>query len=337
MNRRILIGAALLVWGNVKSQQDVHYSQFYANPLAVNPACAGMFEGSFRMVLDYRNQWNSVTTPWTTMSASADMKFGEDELSGNFFNGGVIFHTDKAGDSQFKTGLYNLSFGYTIHVSRGAYFSTALQGGLIQNSIDYTNLNWETQYNGYAFDPTKPSMETQSGVISRSRGDLSLGIYYFNAVNDKVSIFAGASGMHLLAHNVAFSTIKDRIYRRVNVHGGTQIIVDRFGILPNFMYMLQGPNQVINVGSDFKVWLKEQSLYTGFIDEVSAGLGLYYRVGDAVMASAKFNYAGFNLSASYDFNLSDFQVATNKVGGFEVLLGYRANFGIGKGKETKFL
>jgi type IX secretion system PorP/SprF family membrane protein len=319
------------------TQQDVHYSQFYSLPSAVNPATAGIFDGSFRATLDYRQQWTSITTPWKTMAAAADFKFAEDDLTGNFFNGAVLVYNDNAGDSKFKTGLYNLTFGYTVHISHGAYFTAALQGGLIQNSINYSDLYFESQYNGYKFDESRPTLENQDGTVSFTKGDLSLGVNYFNALDDSKTIFFGAAGNHLLAHKVSFTGINDHIFRKVTIHGGAQFIIGKAGIIPNFMASFQGPNMVVNLGSDLKIFVKEQSSYTGFINEMSYGGGVYYRFGDAVLLAGKFNISGFSLSAGYDINVSGLKSASNGKGAFEMLVGWRANFGIGKGKTTKFL
>ena len=336
--KKIFLGVGIVLTNVVGyTQGDTHFSQFYSLPMGMNPATAGIFEGTVRATFDYRQQWASVTTPWKTGAFASDFKFGEDDQTGNFFNGGVMVYNDKAGDSQFKTGLYNLSFGYTVHLSHDAFFTTAIQGGMIQNSIDYTDLNWESQYNGYEFDNAKPTMENQKGQFSYNRGDLSLGIYYFNAIDDKNTIFMGLSGNHMLAHNVSMMGVKDHIFRKYTAHGGAQFIIERFAFIPNFMVTYQGPNFIANIGSDYKIWLSDQSHYTGFIDEISFGFGTYYRWNDAIMFSGKFNYAGFTLSGSYDYNISKFNKATLSKGGFEMLLTYRKAFGIGKGSSTRFL
>lgn len=336
--KRFLLGTGIVLTSvSGMAQADTHYSQFYSLPLGINPATAGIFEGSLRATLDYRSQWASVTTPWKTMAFASDFKFAEDDQSGNFFNGGVFVSNDKAGDSKFKTGVYNLAFGYTVHISHDAYFTTAIQGGMIQNSIDYSDLNWESQYNGYEFDNARPTNEAQKGAFSYNRGDLSLGVYYFNAIDDKNTIFLGASGNHLLAHNVSMTGVKDHIFRKYSAHGGAQFTIERFALIPNFLVSMQGPNFITNIGLDSKIWLSDQSHFTGFVDEISFGIGTYYRWGDAIMLAGRFNYAGFTLSGSYDFNISQFNQATLYKGGFEMLLTYRKAFGIGKGSSTKFL
>ena len=53
------------------SAQDYTYSQFYANPLYLNPAMAGS-EYCPRLILNYRNQWPSLPEAFVSYSASFD-------------------------------------------------------------------------------------------------------------------------------------------------------------------------------------------------------------------------------------------------------------------------
>ena len=54
--------------------QDLHFSQFLNSPLNLNPAQTGFFHGSQRFILNHRNQWASVTKPYSTISGSFDMQ-----------------------------------------------------------------------------------------------------------------------------------------------------------------------------------------------------------------------------------------------------------------------
>ena len=54
--------------------QDINFSQFYELPLLRNPGLAGNFSGDFRITASYRNQWESVTVPYRTMTLGAEYK-----------------------------------------------------------------------------------------------------------------------------------------------------------------------------------------------------------------------------------------------------------------------
>ena len=51
--------------------QDPEFTQFYANPLYLNPAFAGTARCP-RLVMNYRNQWPSLSGTFVTTSASYD-------------------------------------------------------------------------------------------------------------------------------------------------------------------------------------------------------------------------------------------------------------------------
>ena len=66
--------------------QDIHFSQYYASPLNLNPAFAGTATCA-RMILNFRNQWPSLAGDYVTYSASFDKH--TDQFSGGF---GLVFN-----------------------------------------------------------------------------------------------------------------------------------------------------------------------------------------------------------------------------------------------------
>ena len=71
VKRKLFIYMALIivVKGDLFAQ-DPHFSQFYANPMYINPAFAGSTNHG-RIVTNARNQWSSIAGTFTTMSASS--------------------------------------------------------------------------------------------------------------------------------------------------------------------------------------------------------------------------------------------------------------------------
>jgi hypothetical protein len=69
---RILIIFLFAFISAVADAQDPSFSQFYANPVNLNPAFTGTTELP-RLVLQYRNQWPTRGATFTTYSVSFDM------------------------------------------------------------------------------------------------------------------------------------------------------------------------------------------------------------------------------------------------------------------------
>ncbi|HRJ35295.1 MAG TPA: type IX secretion system membrane protein PorP/SprF, partial [Flavobacteriales bacterium] len=67
----ILFFLLVLPFTNGKAQ-DIHFSQFDLSPINLNPGNTGLFDGTYRFAGNFRNQWRSVTVPYSTFSLSAD-------------------------------------------------------------------------------------------------------------------------------------------------------------------------------------------------------------------------------------------------------------------------
>ena len=127
-------------------------------------------------------------------------------------------------------GNYNV-FGF---VASGAYdqaidrfgnhhFSFGLQLGLIQKSINFDKLTWDSQYiqtGTGGFDQTIGSGEN-FGKGSYILPDVNEGaIYYFAKVTSRVNTFIGFTAFHLTQHKKTFLGTNDKLTIRYTLHGG---------------------------------------------------------------------------------------------------------------------
>src|SRR5215217_6936193 len=76
--------------------QDIHFSQFFEAPLLRNPSLAGIFSGDIRVQAVYRDQWNSVTTAYKTVSMNGEYKMPIGK-GNDFITAGLQFLQDRAG------------------------------------------------------------------------------------------------------------------------------------------------------------------------------------------------------------------------------------------------
>src|SRR5258708_40158425 len=92
--------------------QDPQFTQFYANPLYLNPAFAGSVHCP-RICLNYRNQWPALTGTFVTTSASYDQ-----HLSAISSGIGILVMSDNAGEGTLSTTDVSGIYSYQLTVTR---------------------------------------------------------------------------------------------------------------------------------------------------------------------------------------------------------------------------
>jgi hypothetical protein len=60
MKGNIILILLFLGCFNIKAQ-DIHFSQFHKNPLVINPANTGFYNGTHRAGISYKTQWSSIS------------------------------------------------------------------------------------------------------------------------------------------------------------------------------------------------------------------------------------------------------------------------------------
>lgn len=324
--------------------QDIHFSQFYLTPLIVNPALTGTFHGERRVILNYKDQWRSIESiPYQTMAFSYDWTMLKKKWEHSYLGGGISLFRDKAGDLSMGQTQLNLSISSIISLNEFQHLSAGLQGGFAQRSIDYTNANWESQFDGSGFNNTLPSNEsfTSDPFIYP---DFSFGAAWHygtdesNIVaNDMFRANAGIAYLHLNQPRLKFYDSKEQLHSRLVVHGSTFFgLKNSVGaLLPSAILYIQGPQVESEYGVMFRYMLKEESRYTGIFKESALSLGGYFRTGDAVIPAALLEIGSFAFGITYDINVSKLKVATAARGGIEISLRYLSPNPFRAGKGTK--
>ena len=318
--RGIQILLIMLGWflSNSLMAQDIHFSQYMNSPLNLNPALSGFHDSKFRFILNHRNQWSSVTVPYKTYSAAADMQIWKRKRQSDMFGLGVLFNNDQAGDSRYGTTQGALSLSYVKALNRTNRNLLAFGAQLFysQRSIDYSQLYFPSQWNGNSYDPNLQTGENFT-VNSFSYLDVSAGIHWFSIINNKLRFNTGLSVWHinqpaqsLMNDNSIKLDIKYLLYTEV------QINLDRTNILfPSIYYAHQGPYNEITLGMRYKhIVHHNKQNYTAM------NIGLFARNSDAIILQVGLDYKKFSVVGSYDLNYSSLHVASNYLGGFEIAI-----------------
>jgi type IX secretion system PorP/SprF family membrane protein len=182
----VLISTVILLIGFQKRvfAIDPLFSQFYANPLYLNPAFAGS-EKCTRMILNYRNQPYPSFGTYSTYSMSVDHYF--DKLSGGLgFN---VLQDDQGGLlSQTQAGV---TYSFHGRLSREWYMNFGIQASYINYRLNWNELVFPDQFSP-GLSSIIPSGEIQPEKISSHLADFSAGILFY-----KENLFAGVSTTHM--------------------------------------------------------------------------------------------------------------------------------------------
>ncbi|MCR9102690.1 MAG: PorP/SprF family type IX secretion system membrane protein [bacterium] len=332
--KSILVTCMLALGALSVSAQDIHFSQFYLSPLNLNPAMTGVMNCNIRMVANYRNQWASVlrSNAYNTYSFSYDQRIPVGRY--DYFGIGGTFWGDEAGEANFSTLTGKLSASYSKRMGgyrkQANYLVVGAEAGVAQRSIDFLQLRWGLQHDGFGgFDATASSGEEL--VFDRDNfifADLAAGLLWFSVFDENNSLYFGGAFHHLNRSNQSFnSDDEDLLYSRFTFHAGGEFMMGRrFGLVPGVIVMSQGPSFQVNAGTSFKFLLgngrSNQSfqfgLWTRVSNKIESGV-----LNDAAILSTRFDYDNFSLGFSYDINVSPLREASNANGGFEFALAYK--------------
>ena len=310
--------------------QDIHFSQMSFAPLSLNPALAGA-NHSNQANLIYRDQWRNADAQFTTIYASYDQRFFENNKNG-FVAGGLSLFSDKAGDSKFNTNYTGLSLGYHVRLANHQLLGLCVQPSLGQRSFDYSSLRWGKQYDGNGYNPAISNGEPISSSNQISFFDINAGLVYtykssehYMTSNDHLLINAGYSISHINQPiNTFYGLGDEKLYMKhilfANAHIGLNN--SKISILPGIYGMFQGSHSEFLFGSYFKYSLRDKSVYTGINRGSAISLGGFYRMGDALAVKSTIDWGQFTFGFTYDFNLSSLTPATQGRGGFEITIRF---------------
>lgn len=328
MKKNLLVLMVMICTAFGSHAQDIHFTQFYASPLTLNPALTGVNDCNYRVALNYRSQWHSVT-PTTTFKTPA-LSFDINNLAARYIktgtlSAGLLMLNDKAGDGNLSNFTIEGSAGYLYSFDSEKKYSVSvgLQTGYVQKKLDATLLFFEEQFDGENFQQGWANGE-QVNKWSFGYLDMNTGLVFLAHLSPKYDFYAGAAAFHLIQPKETFypSTTINKLNTRGVIHAGGKIqFNDTWSLMPSVLYMGQTKASEINFGTNLGYHVSNANM------EANVYFGGYYRLGDAVNLLVGGEYKKVRLGLSYDVNISTLNTATNSKGGFEISLGYTGCIG----------
>jgi type IX secretion system PorP/SprF family membrane protein len=313
-NKFILVFLLLgIMLSEVKSvfAQDPEFTQFYANPLYLNPAFAGTHRCP-RVALNYRNQWPGLTGSFVTTSASYDQHV--DALYGGL---GLLVVNDVAANT-LTTSRISGMYSYEGKVSRAFSIRAGVEATYFQKTLDWSKLTFGDMIDarrGFVYD----TYDIQRGG-QRSGMDFSAGVLGYS---DK--FFFGLAVHHLTEPNESLISGNSPLPRKFTGHAGANIVPQGSGgkyvksdvvISPNILFRAQENFSQLNLGL--------------YISKGALVGGAWYRNRDAFILLLGIKSDMVSLGYSYDVTVSKLSMAT--AGSHEI--SFTINFNCKPKKRT---
>lgn len=293
---RIVIFSILLIGTGFSQAQDPQFSQFYANPLFLNPALTGSIECG-RAVLNYRNQWPSLSNAYVSYNASYDQY-----IPGIRSGIGIFAMSDRQGDGALVRNSISAFYSYKLKVSESILISFGVQGSYYQAKLDQSKLVYGDQ-----IDPTTGEIykDTDEPPVTND----NIGVVDFSAgaaMTFKDQWFLGLAVHHLTQPNMSFyDDPNNKLPMKYTVHGGITINAsqgmlgndddDDYVIKPQILYMQQEQFRQLNFG----LYVSKRPLV----------LGAWFRHNfsnpDAIVALIGLKFNNIRIGYSYDITVSN--------------------------------
>jgi len=324
------------------SAQDLHYTLFNMSPLSLNPANTGAFFGSVRVGGIYRGQWWAVNsergynTPGGYIDAPIIRGFRDQDWVGV----GATLINDRSGSLNFTTNMNMLSASYHLSLGKegNSVLTLGLQGGRVGRSFNSANARLADAYDGntgqFSEDTMDPLIRGGAGGgqmgeendVETDYLDFRAGLLFKSELNESDNLEVGVALGRPNRPDYQFGSdsvrLGDDLRRRamlITAHARYEwALSDKWSAAPTAMFQTTSGANEINLqawaGYDLKDFKPDKETLLRF--------GLGYRVGDAAKVLAGLDYGSLRVAASFDLNVSQYRVATDYQGAFEIAAYY---------------
>lgn len=306
LKKTVILFFLLIGIQSVLMAQDVYFSQFFLNPVYMNPAYTGTMKVP-RAGVQYRNQWPAMNNAYTTYFASFDTYLPK--ITSGL---GILLYNDVQGDGIYTETSFKVAYSKEIKLSREWMMYGSISAGAQLNALNFSRLIF---FDG--LDPIygnhQPSAETEPDNNNRIFPDFGAGILIFND-----QYFFGLSSDHLHEPDQSiYSDYSQILPRKYTFHMEVNLPWFRPGHLRK--YCTFNPNIIIqSQGEERNVTLGMYANRKGF------SLGLWGRQttlkSTDVIVMAGFIGKQLKTAITYDTNIQG--VGLQSHGSFEISISF---------------
>jgi type IX secretion system PorP/SprF family membrane protein len=311
--------------------QDIHFTQFFTNPLILSPASTGYFQGNYRLGVNYKYQWPWATGQQTfnyhTQAAYADFSILENKLKHGWMGIGANFLNDDAGDGRLRYMRFGGSIAWHQAFDRENRYvlSAGYVFNYISKSVDFDKFYFNNQWvDDQGFDRGVPNFENP--VSTRfSQIDMGAGLNFNAKITDKLLLSATLSMLHLNRPRDDFYSTNNRLaFRYITTLTAEYEINNTLSFNANAYFTYQSKAYEVVAGG--MVGYKPHDRYKHHISTSTLYLGAYYRYNDAVSPIIGYQFKQTRLLINYDVITSKLAIPGKLNGGLEISLVHVGSF-----------
>lgn len=298
--------------------QDIHFSQFNGSLLNLTPGFTGLFNGDFRVGAIYRSQWQAVPVPYSTFSMNGEARIKPKQLVKDMVGVGLVFNSDKAGDSRYgTTQLYaNGSYIFLGKPDSTLLFTIGMNLGWCQVGFDYDKMTFDNQFDGVNYNKTTASGENFDWT-KYNYADLNLGTGIQYILDNKHKFTVGLGFHHLTSPVITYqgNKLSKLDFKLTNYLSYSTPINQKVDVIAEALISKQAKNYEIIPHTSLKYYFNKD-------DNKAVLAGLCLRARDAVVFRFGYTHKTLQSGIAYDINTSKFTAATNRRGAFEIFVNY---------------
>jgi len=322
-----LIAAFMMNSGTAKAQ-DVHFTQFDATPLTLNPALTGAFSGDVRASVIYRDQWRSAMggkAAFKTYAASVDLPIVKDISVDDYLAAGLQVYNDRAGDAGLNNFSALLSVAYHKYLGTNAksVLSVGLQGGYSSRNLDVSKLYFGDEYSSGQW---MQGTSSQFGYLGNGYQTFVIngGISFAQKIGERsgFNVGVGVNNINQPLESIDSRDVTDDVNLKMRYTAQLGAIIgvnDRFSVRPAVLFQSQASAAEIVGGAEFNYKLGDDPTLP---DATGVFAGAWYRHQDAIMITAGVEFMNFRVGIAYDYNTSALGDYSKGNGGFELMIRY---------------
>jgi type IX secretion system PorP/SprF family membrane protein len=304
--RTTLLFSLIIGIQSVLTAQDVYFSQFFMNPVYMNPAYAGTMKVP-RAGVQYRNQWPAMNNAYTTYFASFDTYLPK--ITSGL---GFLLFNDVQGGGIYTESSFKVAYSKEIRINRDWTMYGSLTAGAQFNSLNFDRLIFADGLDPI-FGQHQPTAETVPDYNNKLFPDFGVGILLFN---DKYFFGIAADHLHEPDQSI-YSNYSQILPRKYTTHFEVNLPWFRPGHLRKFCTF--NPNVIVQAQGD------EQNITYGmYANRKGFSLGLWNRQttkqSSDVIVMAGFVGKQLKTAITYDLNLKG--VGLRSQGAIELSISY---------------